>query len=66
MHIVEGWPRNFDTRRALSLGFRADATFDDIVRIHVEDELSKRRKPRPRPGSRVRFIGGRLRRIRRP
>ena len=41
MKIVEGWPRNFDTRRALSLGFRADATFDDIVRAHMEDELKK-------------------------
>jgi len=41
MKIVEGWPRNFDTKRALSLGFRADKTFDDIVRIHMEDELRK-------------------------
>jgi nucleoside-diphosphate-sugar epimerase len=41
MKIVEGWPRNFDTRRALSLGFRADATFDDIVRAHIEDELQE-------------------------
>jgi len=36
--IVEGWPRNFDARRALELGFRADASFDEIIRIHVEDE----------------------------
>jgi nucleoside-diphosphate-sugar epimerase len=38
--IVEGWPRNFDAGRALGLGFRADASFDEIIRIHVEDELS--------------------------
>lgn len=38
--IVEGWPRNFDARRALALGFRADASFDEIIRIHVADELS--------------------------
>jgi nucleoside-diphosphate-sugar epimerase len=37
--IVEGWPRNFDSRRATVLGFRADASFDEIIRIHVEDEL---------------------------
>jgi nucleoside-diphosphate-sugar epimerase len=37
--IVEGWPRNFDARRALELGFRADASFDEIIRIHVADEL---------------------------
>jgi D-erythronate 2-dehydrogenase len=41
--IVEGWPRNFDARRATALGFRADASFDDIIRAHIEDEL------RPRP-----------------
>jgi D-erythronate 2-dehydrogenase len=36
--IVAGWPRNFDARRALALGFRADASFDEIIRIHVADE----------------------------
>jgi nucleoside-diphosphate-sugar epimerase len=41
MKIVEGWPRNFDTKRAVSLGFKADKTFDDIVRAHIEDELKK-------------------------
>ena len=40
MRIVEGWPRNFDAKRALSLGFRPDPSFDDIVRYHVQDELS--------------------------
>ena len=38
MKIVEGWPRNFDTRRALALGFRADSSFEEIIRIHLEDE----------------------------
>jgi nucleoside-diphosphate-sugar epimerase len=42
MRIVEGWPRNFDARRALELGFRADPSFDDIIRYHIEDELSRR------------------------
>jgi len=38
--IVDGWPRNFSTERALKLGFTtAEKTFDDIVRIHIEDEL---------------------------
>ncbi len=37
--IVAGWPRDFDARRALALGFRAETSFDDIVRAHVEDEL---------------------------
>jgi nucleoside-diphosphate-sugar epimerase len=39
MRIVEGWPRNFEARRALSLGFRPDPGFDDIIRYHIEDEL---------------------------
>ena len=39
IRIVDGWARNFDTRRALDLGFTADTDFDEIVRIHVEDEL---------------------------
>ncbi|HWA38653.1 MAG TPA: D-erythronate dehydrogenase [Burkholderiales bacterium] len=38
MKIVEGWPRNFDPKRALGLGFRADPSFDDIIRYHLEDE----------------------------
>ena len=40
--IVEGWPRNFDPQRALALGFRADASFEEIIRIHVADELGGR------------------------
>jgi nucleoside-diphosphate-sugar epimerase len=41
MRIVEGWPRNFDARRALSLGFRPDPSFDDIIRYHLQDELGR-------------------------
>ena len=37
--IVAGWPRRFDTRRALALGFTVEASFDDIIRAHIEDEL---------------------------
>jgi D-erythronate 2-dehydrogenase len=47
MRIVEGWPRNFDARRALELGFRADRSFEEIIRIHIEDELQKSPAPRP-------------------
>ena len=42
MKIVAGWPRNFDPRRALALGFKAEASFDDIVRVHIDDELGGR------------------------
>ena len=47
MRIVEGWPRNFDPKRALALGFRADSSFEQIIRIHIEDELQKSSSPRP-------------------
>ena len=50
MRIVEGWPRNFDARRALSLGFKPDPSFDDIIRYHIEDELQPGQKtPAGRP-----------------
>jgi nucleoside-diphosphate-sugar epimerase len=37
--IVAGWPTRFDAKRALALGFRAENSFDEIIRIHIEDEL---------------------------
>jgi D-erythronate 2-dehydrogenase len=38
--IVDGWPRDFEAKRARSLGFTtAEKTFDDIICIHIEDEL---------------------------
>jgi nucleoside-diphosphate-sugar epimerase len=37
--IVAGWPRNFETRRSIELGFKADQSFEDIIRVHIEDEL---------------------------
>jgi D-erythronate 2-dehydrogenase len=37
--IVAGWPSRFDARRAAALGFKVEATFDDIIRAHIEDEL---------------------------
>jgi D-erythronate 2-dehydrogenase len=39
MRIVEGWPRQFDSQRARSLGFKAEDSFDDIIRIHIDEEL---------------------------
>jgi nucleoside-diphosphate-sugar epimerase len=40
--IVSGWPRAFDARRARELGFSAESSFDEIIRIHIEDELGGR------------------------
>ena len=42
VRIVAGWPSRFDPRRALALGFRGDASFDDIICVHIEDELGGR------------------------
>ena len=39
IRIVGGWARNFDAKRALSLGFKAEASMDEIIRVHIEDEL---------------------------
>jgi D-erythronate 2-dehydrogenase len=36
--IVAGWPHRFDARRALALGFRPENTFDEIIRIHIEED----------------------------
>jgi len=38
--IVAGWPSRFDPRRALALGFRGETSFDDIIRVHIADELA--------------------------
>ena len=40
--IVEGWPMNFETKRSIALGFQPDTSFEDIIRIHIEDELQGR------------------------
>ncbi|MGB8893772.1 MAG: D-erythronate dehydrogenase [Pseudolabrys sp.] len=37
--IVAGWAERLDAKRARNLGFKAEATFDDIIRAHIEDEL---------------------------
>jgi D-erythronate 2-dehydrogenase len=41
--IVAGWPSNFDTRRATSLGFKAESSFEEIINIHIADEHGGRR-----------------------
>ncbi len=40
--LVSGWPQAFDARRAAELGFAAEADFDEIVRVYLEDELAGR------------------------
>ena len=40
--IVAGWPRNFVAKRALDLGFTVEASFEDIIKNHIEEELGGR------------------------
>jgi nucleoside-diphosphate-sugar epimerase len=40
--IVSGWPSVFSTKRAEALGFVAETSFDEIIRVHIEDELGGR------------------------
>lgn len=37
--IVSGWPRNFDAKRGRALGFKAESSFEEIIRVHIADEL---------------------------
>ena len=37
--IVSGWAERLDAKRASDLGFKAETSFDDIVRAYIEDEL---------------------------
>ena len=37
--IVKGWPTNFDTARSIGLGFKSEASFEEIIQAHIEDEL---------------------------
>lgn len=39
MAIVETWAAALDASRAERLGFVAETSFDEIIRVHVEDEL---------------------------
>jgi D-erythronate 2-dehydrogenase len=42
IRIVAGWPRNFAVTRAAELGFKAESSFEEIVRVHLDDELQGR------------------------
>ena len=37
--IIANWQQGFDPQRALALGFSADTSFDDIIQIHIQDEM---------------------------
>ena len=39
--IVSGWARDFDTRRSIELGFKAETSFEEIIKTYIEDDLKK-------------------------
>lgn len=39
--IVSTWPKAFDARNALDLGFVPDASFQEIIEIYCRDELAR-------------------------
>jgi D-erythronate 2-dehydrogenase len=36
--IVAGWPQRIEARRARELGFTCEGSFDEIVRIHIDED----------------------------
>ena len=50
--IVNGWRMRFEPEKALSMGFKADASFRDSVRWFLEDDISEKGSnwPRNHPG----------------
>ena len=39
MRVVQTWAAAVDATRALRLGFAAEGSFDEIIRVHIDDEL---------------------------
>ena len=37
--IIQNWPEQFNAARATELGFRCETTFDEIIQVHIDDEL---------------------------
>jgi nucleoside-diphosphate-sugar epimerase len=38
MRIVGDWPQRLEAKRALALGFRVETTFDEIIRVHIDED----------------------------
>jgi nucleoside-diphosphate-sugar epimerase len=36
--IVDGWPQRIEARRARELGFKAESSFEEIIRIHIDED----------------------------
>jgi nucleoside-diphosphate-sugar epimerase len=38
VRIVDGWPQRIEARRARELGFKAESSFEEIIRIHIDED----------------------------
>ena len=38
--MVSGWPKNFSPQKSLELVFKAENNFEEIIKIHIANELS--------------------------
>jgi nucleoside-diphosphate-sugar epimerase len=38
VRIVAGWPHRFEAKRARALGFSVESSFDEIIRVHIEED----------------------------
>jgi D-erythronate 2-dehydrogenase len=38
VRIVDGWPQRIEAKRARELGFKAESSFEEIVRIHIDED----------------------------
>jgi nucleoside-diphosphate-sugar epimerase len=39
MRIVAGWPHRLEGTRATELGFTVEKTFDEIIKVHIDEDL---------------------------
>jgi len=46
LRLVESWAPALEAGRAVRLGFTAETSFDEIIRVHIEDELGGTLGPR--------------------
>ena len=36
---VAGWPHRLAGTRATELGFKVESTFDEIIKVHIDEDL---------------------------
>jgi nucleoside-diphosphate-sugar epimerase len=42
MKMVAGWAAGFEAKRAVELGFTSEKSFEEIIQVHIQDELEGR------------------------